>query len=517
MRPKNENGSLTLLAVFIYFLFSALGLGLIYISQLHLRIGAHRKTTTLLSYAAENGIKQEFTFLAERAAAASAPAACSEARYGQLRADVEAGRAGIVAEVLGAEIPFRAEGESGDQSWTAWAEFAPGKMTGAERFFLADFSGTTLSRGRLRGVAPEKAASLDLSLQILAGCIPLAYFPILVAGNPSPEARDALLQDKNIGLIRTDGATFSPRPAFMEDEISPGEADLLLKKAARVKFLTPGRMNRAELRGALGLEMVDEPVPEGVYLIQGDAGLGGVFAQGDLDEIVLAIDGEYQAISFRRGEDSRVLRFSPSQGRTTFASPGGASPLAFDRVPLGIILVNGAVQSLGGGVMGPDGLPTIVTDAAEPCVLRGVSLTIVASDKVTISSHLIQQGVKWAGSIPYLKDSTSQLILYASGRDLLEDQARAGKIFIDPHAPREIALQASIAAKTAFVSEEASKTILLAGGIQTANIALNGSVLKVLPDERLRDPGRIPENAPAASRPLIAVLSLRPLQWHDVP
>jgi len=517
MKAGDERGSLTLLTVFIYFLFSALGLGLVYLSQLHLRTGAYRKSTVLLAYAAENGIKQGFVLLAEKAAAAAAPAESDESQIARLRAEIEAGRVGIIGEVLGGEYPFRVEGASGDQAWTAWTEFGAAKLTAADRFFLADFQGTVLSRGRLLGFAPEKAASLDLSLQILAGHVPLAYFPFLLSGGPPPEERDALLQDKNIVLIRPDGAAFPPRPAFMEDEISPDEADLLLKKAARVKFLTPGRLTRAELRGALGLEMVNEPVPEGVYLIQSDLGLGGIFVQGDLDEIVLAVDGEYQAISLRRGEDSWLLKFSPSLGRATFASPGGEGPREFDRTPLGIILVNGAVQSLGGGVMGPGGLPTIVTDAAVPCVLRGVSLTIVASDKMTITSHLVQQGVKWIGSIPYLKDSTSQLILYASGRDLVEDQAKTGKVFIDPHAPREIALQASIAAKSSFESEGASRTILLAGGVQTANLALNGSLLKVLPDERLRDPGRAPENAPATTRSLLAVLSLRPLRWRDTP
>jgi hypothetical protein len=182
-----------------------------------------------------------------------------------------------------------------------------------------------------------------------------------------------------------------------------------------------------------------------------------------------------------------------------------------------MILINGAVQSLGGGIMGPGGFPTIVTDAAIPSLLRGVSLTIVASDKMTITSHLVQQGVKWIGSIPYLKDSTSQLILYASGRDLVEGQETAGQVVIGPNAPREIALQASITAKNGFVSEGGSKTILVAGGIQTKSIALNGSDLTVVPDDRLRDPSRIPDHAPATTRPLLAVLSLRPLRWSDTP
>jgi hypothetical protein len=136
---------------------------------------------------------------------------------------------------------------------------------------------------------------------------------------------------------------------------------------------------------------------------------------------------------------------------------------------------------------------------------------------MTITSHLVQQGVKWLGSIPYLKDSTSQLILYASGRDLIEDRERAGQVVIGPDAPREIALQASIAAKNGFVSEGGSRTVLLAGGLQTKSLALNGSSLKVVPDERLRDAGRVPDNAPATTRPLLMILSLRPLRWSDHP
>jgi hypothetical protein len=512
--PRNhESGSLTLLAIFIYFLFSALGLGLICLAQLHLKISAYRKSSTLLAYAAENGIKQEFAFLAAKVAAAGGPAVCAEARYAGLQAEFEAGEMGIIAEVLGAAPPFAIEGGASGQTWTAGTEFALEKITAVDRFFIADFRGTSQSTGRLAGFVPEKKASLDVALRILAGHIPLAYFPVLIAGNTPPEERQRLLRDESIVPIPQPGTAAPPPVSFAEDEVAPAEADLLLKKAARVKFLTPGKLTRGELRTALGLEMVDEPVPEGVYLMESDAGLGGIFVQGDLDEMVLAIDGDFQAMAFARGDRSWLLKFSLAQGRTIFASAEGLRE--FDRIPLGIVLVNGAIGALGGGLIGPDGSAEIVADSAAPCVLRGASLTIVASDKVTISSPLIQQGVKWVGSIPYLKDSTSQLILYATGRDLVGDETREGSVLIDPHTPREIAIQASIAAKTEFRSAGESKNILIAGGIQTAGIALNGSTLKVLPDERLQAPGWAPDNAPATARPLIAVLSLKPLQWRD--
>ena len=511
-RPR-ESGSLTLLAVFVYFIFSAIGLGLIFVAQLHLRIAGYRKSAALLSYAAENGVKQGFALLAGRVAASGGPAACTEERFAGLRAEIESGSAAIVAEVLGAAPPFAAGDGAGDQSWTATTDFAPLGIAAADRYFIADFQGTTRGTGRLAGLAPTRQTCLDVSLRVLAGHIPLAYFPVLIAGAASPEARQDMLRGQDIVPIPQPGGAAPPAISFSDDAVSPAEGDLLLKKAARVKFLTPGRLTRAELRAALGLEMVDEPVPDGVYLMQSDAGLGGVFVQGDLDTLVLAIQGDSQAIAFAQGDRVWLLTFSFLQDRTTFLSPEGSREFA--RVPLGIILVNGAVGALGGGTIAPDGTAEIAAESAEPCILRGASLTIVASDKIEISSPLIQQGVKWIGRIPYLKDSTSQLVLYATGRDLLGDEARAGSVVLDPHAGGTVAVQASIAAKGEFRVDGAPRTIAVAGGVQTANIALNGSTLQILPDDRLQRPGWAPDNAPATAKPLLAVLALKPLQWRD--
>ena len=156
MAPGKERGSLTLLAVFIFFLFSSLGLGLVFLSQLHLKTGAYRKSTVLLAYAAENGIKQEFALIAEKAAAAAAPAECPDARFVQLSSDIAAGRVGIVGEVLGGEIPFLVEGASGDQTWTGWTEFAPAKITAQGAFFPGRLSGDGPIPGPSPRIRPRK-------------------------------------------------------------------------------------------------------------------------------------------------------------------------------------------------------------------------------------------------------------------------------------------------------------------------------------------------------------------------
>ena len=302
---------------------------------------------------------------------------------------------------------------------------------------------------------------------------------------------------------------------FAEESAIPGAADPLLKKALNIGLFTPGKPTRAELRAALGLEMVDEPVPEGVYLVHSEAALGGIYVQGDMDEIILAIEAGFQVISFRRGIDTWLLKFSPAQSQTFFVSP--LESLTFNRVPLGIIMVNGRIHSLGGGIINAAGEAELKLDEAIPCILRGVSLTIVSSDEVKLSSHLIHECVKWLDGIPYLKDSTSQLMIYANGRDFMDETEKAGKILINPNAPAELKLQATLTAKNSIEIGGTQKTIALAGGLQAGNVSINGNTFMILPDERMLSTDIIPVNSPSTTSPLLVILSFRPLQWNELP
>ena len=56
-KNKKENrGTLTLISVFLFFVFTTLGLGMLYLTQVYLKISAYRKNTILLEYTSENGI-----------------------------------------------------------------------------------------------------------------------------------------------------------------------------------------------------------------------------------------------------------------------------------------------------------------------------------------------------------------------------------------------------------------------------------------------------------------------------
>lgn len=165
--------------------------------------------------------------------------------------------------------------------------------------------------------------------------------------------------------------------------------------------------------------------------------------------------------------------------------------------------------------MNASGTAELKKDEAVPSILPGVSLSIVSADQVTLSSHLVHQGVKWLDGIPYLKDSTSQLIIYANGRDFVESAEKAGRILIDPNAPKELKVQAMLTATDAFELGGNQQTLVLAGGLQAGGLAMNGNSLHILPDERLLENRLAPQNSPLTGVPVLQVLSLRPLQWNE--
>lgn len=293
----------------------------------------------------------------------------------------------------------------------------------------------------------------------------------------------------------------------------PDDVGPLLSQALNIKIFSPEDLSTAELRAALGLEPTRDPIPEGVYLIKNDLGLGGVYVHGDVQEMVLAVEAGYQIISFRQNEETWTLKFNPARSQTEFSAPSGT--LAYELVPLGIVMVNGRIESLGGGIPNSTGAPSLVRDEVVPSLLQGISLTIVSSDQTAISSHLVDQGLRWQNGIPYLKDSTSQLVVYSTGKDFWSDEDRQGNILIDANAPNEIKIQASIAARDGFIIEGNSKTLSLVGGLQTSSLDVHGNILKITPDERLLANMLIPQLSPVTTYPLLFILGLTAVQWNE--
>jgi hypothetical protein len=180
-----------------------------------------------------------------------------------------------------------------------------------------------------------------------------------------------------------------------------------------------------------------------------------------------------------------------------------------------MVLVNGSIASLGGGTVDGLGNLTLSASTDTPSVLAGVSLTIVSSGETVISSHLIQEGVRWSDGLPYLKDSTSQLFLFAAGSDFLTGAKTDGKVRTGAAAPADLYLQASIAAGDGFRLEGTNRNVILSGSLQAGGLEAGSNRLSIRPDDRLLSILQSPQSFPRSTSPVLFLTGWETLQWTD--
>ena len=152
-----------------------------------------------------------------------------------------------------------------------------------------------------------------------------------------------------------------------------------------------------------------------------------------------------------------------------------------------------------------------------PCVLRGVNLTIISSDEITLSSHLIYEGVKWIDGVPYIKDSDSQLIIHAAGHDFLNGEEKAGEISIDENSPEQLKVHASMTASGDGVTVLGQdKEVQLLGSIQASELVLNENEISIKFDSRLFPSNENTfENMPLTEKPVLYISYFRITDWRE--
>ncbi len=516
IRPgrRKQKGATTLVTVFLYFIFSTLGLGMLYLTEVYLRMSAFKRNSVLLDYASENGVKHGLSHILGLFSQTAMPAPLSMEETDQLLESTRNQGLEAVEKILGQEAPLRTGQDWERLSWDSTIDFSFEKIEEKENYFKAFYTAFILSEGKIKNFKQKRESCLEASLGIIAGHIPVTSVPFLKENRPGQEQEEIPLETGDINLIPAKKSLIQPQIMSSAEGLLPHDASSLLQKALRVKFFNPLDLPLHILQRALGLEESDAPVPEGVYLIRDDLGLGGIYVQGDLEEVVLAIEEDFQVISLLHERECWVLRFNPRKIRTVFTTPEETQ--YFDLIPRGIIIVDGEIRSLGGGVMDPSGQAFLVTDEEIPSILNGVSLTIISPEKITISSHLIHQGMKWIDKVPYLKDSKSQLNLFVTGKDLFGESETQGKIVIDGDAPDELKIQASLTASgEGFSVEGERKSVHILGSIQAAGFSLNKNTVNLTFDERLQDDDFHLQDAPQTAKPILFLSLFRPLRWKE--
>jgi len=482
LEPGNNEaeGTVLIVTIFLFLAFTTLALGLVFLSQVYLQIGGYERNSSRLEYCSENGIKEAFHVLAAAVGSAPSPAVLSEERCQELREDARSQGIRLLEEGAGIRFPVHVQGQAEGMDWRSLTDCRLDKLVERDGFSLAAFGLPVETEGSLRHLPIQRPASLEVRADVLAGRIPLSAVPFLLNKPLNPEERRAFLEENDIMLLPSSREILPPQIGFADEPLIPESAAPFLEKALDIEIFRPQDMTAARLRSVLGLPESQDPVPEGVYLIRNDLGLAGVYVQGDIQELVAAVEGPYQVISFRLEEGVWVLKYSPAESRTSFLSPQEEEN--FDLVPLGMIIISGEVLSLGGGIVEPGGEVRLVTDREVPSLLPGVKLTLVASGKITITSHLVQQGLSWQEGIPYVKSEQSQLVIFSTGRDLWTEAAVEGGIVIAADAPQNLKVQAALTAGGGgFEVEGGNKTLQVFGSIQASDYLSPGSRLLLTP------------------------------------
>lgn len=511
--PPRARGSVTVTVLLLMAVFTGLGLAMLHASAVHVKINGFRRFSALLDCASENGLKRGLRDLADWIEDEAMLAPVGEAAVEAVRADPLAAFPALVGEAFGSAFPRTLEESFDGMTWASRAECRFGDLADMGGYLRITAGLRIEASGGLRRIRPRRLSVLEGSLGLLAGRLPLAAVPLYIEGAMTDGQRAAFARENGIETPAKPGLSLGTSLAAAPGGVLPDDPGPLAAKALNIGVFRPGDLSPARLRQALGLEASADPVPDGVYLVCDDLGLGGLFVQGDLDEMILAIRDDAQVVVFRAGGAEWRLEWSPARVRTEFAGPDGTA--VYDLVPRPIVLVNGAIAALGGGAVGADGRVEMSYDGATPAVLDGVDLTIVSADRVTIASHLIMQGVRWQDGIPYSKDTEAQLVIFAAGRDIVTGEAAEGGIAVAGGAPGQLKVQASLtAASGGFRIEGEGRTVELLGGLQTGAYAGNGNRLILYRDDRAAE-GRLPENSPRTSEPQLAFYALRVLAWQE--
>ena len=499
--------------LFLTVVFTGLGLAMIHASGVHLKINGFRKFSFLLDCASENGLKRGLSDLTAWLEAEGLLAPVPAGSIDAMREEPRTAFPLLLEGTLGSAFPRTLEESFDGMNWASRAECAFGGLVDMGGYFriAADFK--IKASGGLARVRARRLSALEGSLGLLAGRLPLPAIPLYLRGEMTGAERAAFAKESGIVFPAKAGQIISPGLAASAGGVLPDGAGDLAAKAMNIGVFKPGELCPSRLREVLGLEASSDPVPDGVYLIRNDLGLGGVFVQGDLDELILAIRGDAQIVVFRAGGAEWHLEWSPARSRTEFRSPDEG--FSFDLVPLPILFVNGAIAALGGGAVGLDGRVEMCFDGETPAVLDGIDMTIVSAESVTIASHLVLEGVRWQDGVPYSKNSEAQLVIYAAGQDAVSGAKAGGEIHVAEGAPDELKLQASLtAASGGFHIEGTGKSIELLGAIHADAYAGNGNRLALYRDDRAAA-GMFPANAPLTAEPQLAFFSLRVLTWKE--
>lgn len=513
LNKGKQAGSLTVLVSLLFVIFAIVCLAIVLLAQIHLNISRSRKNSNLLDYACENGIKEGYQKIAHLIESRNGFIPVEDNLIKQLKTAPATGFAQLVSTCFGDSYPVEIENAAGSISWKSSALLSVVNFEDYKSFIKVNSALNIQAEGRLNKLPHRHLSTLEGKVVFLAGNLPANLVTLAIKQEMSAEQKLTFLADNNINFPEPQNRELPPLFLAGQNQVLPVNFDETIRAALRIKMFKPQELTSYRLREILGLEKNSQPVPESVYLIEDDLGLGAIFVQGDLDELIFAIQEKYQLIVFRMAGQEWILKFSPGLKQTEFRTP--ESTKNYDLLPNGYLIINGQIKSVGGGRINSTGTIELVKEEDVVSILNGVRLTLISSGQVKISSSLIAEGVSWKKGIPYLDTSASQVMILTTGRELTSGERQEADIIIDGTTPTALKINASLlAAEDNFVIKGEGKKVTVTGSIQSSNYRGNSNSLDLVPDRRLLDST---ENyqLPASTTPVLMIYSITPENWKE--
>ncbi len=176
-KRKKSKGVTTLISVFLFFVFSTLGLSMLYFSQIYLKLSAYKKNSTLLDYASENGIKHGFNHLINLLSPAVPPSLLSSEEANELRDNTRNKGSEIIEKLLGSKPPFQNSQGWENIGWESVTNFYFEEIEEKEDYFHATYKAEIRSEGKIKNFKQTRESRLESLMGIFAGNLPPPLYP----------------------------------------------------------------------------------------------------------------------------------------------------------------------------------------------------------------------------------------------------------------------------------------------------------------------------------------------------
>ena len=103
-KRKEKKGIMTIISVFLFLIFTTLGLSMLFLSQIYFKLSVYKKNSTLLAYASENGIKHGFDNLLDLLSLSASPSLLSPGETDELLINTRNKGSEILERLLGTNL-----------------------------------------------------------------------------------------------------------------------------------------------------------------------------------------------------------------------------------------------------------------------------------------------------------------------------------------------------------------------------------------------------------------------------